>query len=809
MNGKKILLLLVSAIFVAGCGEKIKDKEIDVAPRITLIGPTEVFFNVDDIYVEYGYTATDVDGNDVTSLVRRDTSTLNMGKEGSYQVSYVAVDRKGVKSDAVYRTVNVGDAFAPEITISGSNPLLVKLNGEFSPPTATAMAYDGTDLSDSIEVNAESVDTTKVGTYIVSYTVTDSSGVTGTAQLYVYVLESSSPRIIVEGVGAIADNPYPLQVQGSGADDAAVRSYLNKALPYFQAYDLEDGDISYKVMVSEDTEYSNLISALKSDSASDGTVYALSLTVSDSDGNTPSPLPVFYVTVVTDTIPPVITLDDDQAMYTIEIDAWNDNTAAWNTLFQSLGAKVIDNSWQDQEAQQFTPNTPIPGISSHGIDDTDLRNALTINGDKKKFGLYYDSDNLSSGLNYKTVTLWAKDEAGNTGTKTITVYLTDNTPPVIEKSPITIPFGVSTITDIYQLKWKDNSGAEGVCAGLTLAGIQNAMVEGSFNVTFTASHTNNATKISTLTYPVKVASPLDSASGGTNYMNNNLFKRQQTGFNYNFSDSSSPFTATDSGVLTNSDGKMSFYTPVSWSKTSESAYWYWATGVVLGNPVGTGSKNITNICMADEGAGNVICTNLIGTYNGKTVGAYYVVGARNANSTTIRGTKIGISARLDNQAYYSAALLSGVTYQFGYKIALTGISNLSYAPASKYEVVLKSENPSFSIDATGTPAKGEANKFPASHLKALSGMTGEGTINNWETFSATATVGDKNITSYSIAFSVIPSEDYTVCEYGCLLTDLFLVPVKWKGKQDKTNPDSQVGYWNYDTSSGAVTWSEN
>ena len=125
MNGKRILLLLVSAVLIIGCGEKVKDKEIDVAPRITLIGPTEVFFNVDDIYVEYGYTATDVDGNDVTSLVRRDTSSLNMGKEGTYQISYVAVDRKGVKSDAVYRTVNVGDAFAPEITISGSNPLLV------------------------------------------------------------------------------------------------------------------------------------------------------------------------------------------------------------------------------------------------------------------------------------------------------------------------------------------------------------------------------------------------------------------------------------------------------------------------------------------------------------------------------------------------------------------------------------------------------------------------------------------------------------------------------------------------------------
>lgn len=799
---KKSVLFLATVLFLIGCPEG-EGKNIDVAPRITLIGPSEVFFNVDDIYIEYGYTATDVDGNDVSSLVRRDTSTLNMGKEGSYQISYVAVDRKGVKSDAVYRTVNVGNAFAPEITISGSNPLLLKLNGEFTQPSATAMAYDGTDLSDSILVNAESVDTTKVGTYIVSYTVTDSSGVTGTAQLYVYVLESSSPRIIVDGIGAIEENPYPLQIQGASADDAAVKSYLNKTLPYFQAYDLEDGDISYKVTVSEDEAYNNLVVALKSDAASDGTVYPLSLTVSDSDGNTPSPLPVFYVTVVTDTTPPVITLADDQPMYTIEIDAWNDNTAAWNELFQKIGVKITDNSWEDPTPLPFTPNTPIPGISEHGIDDASLKAALTMNGREELFAANYNSSNLTDPLNYKKVTLWAKDMAGNPVSKEITVYLTDTTAPEIIKSNITIPFGVSSVSENYQLEWRDNSGAKGRCSGLKLSEIQNAMVEGSFNVTFTASHINNPTKTFTLTYPVKVSSPLDSASGG-NYMNNNLFKRQQTGFNYNFSNTSSLFDANDSGVLTNSDGKMSFYTPVSWTKTSTPAYWYWKKTWPFEN-----TKAISGICMADEDAGNVICTNLIGTYNGKTVGAYYVVGARNANGTTIRGTKIEISATLDNQAYYSAALLSGVAYQFGYKIALTGLSNLTYVPASQYKVVLKSENPSFSIDATGSPAKGEANKFPASHLKALSGMTGEGTVNNWETFSATATVGDKNITSYSITYSVIPSDDDGINEYGCLLTDLFLVPVKWKGKQDKTNPDSPIGYWNYDTSSGAVTWSEN
>ena len=97
---KKTVVPFLILLLMTACPED-GGRNIDVAPRIDLIGPTEVFFNINDTYIEYGYTATDVDGNDVTSLVRRDISDLNMGKEGSYQISYTAVDRRGVKADPV------------------------------------------------------------------------------------------------------------------------------------------------------------------------------------------------------------------------------------------------------------------------------------------------------------------------------------------------------------------------------------------------------------------------------------------------------------------------------------------------------------------------------------------------------------------------------------------------------------------------------------------------------------------------------------------------------------------------------------
>ena len=279
-----------------------------------------------------------------------------MGKEGSYQVSYVAVDRKGVKSDPLFRTVNVGDAFAPQISISGANPLLIPLNSDFSPPSASAFAYDGSDLSDSISIDASSVDTSSVGTYIVSYSVSDSSGVSGSASLFVYVLESSNPRIVLDGPGSSEDNPFSMQVQGSSASDDDIKAYIESTLPLFQAYDLEDGDISYKVALTTEAE-SALVTALKTDSA--GSVAAYELTVSDSENNTGTAQ--FWILPQTDTEPPVLAIAGKKpvnGMYQIEVDMWNNNSSAWTKLFTEMQIQVSDNSWNGTAQTLTSTSSP-------------------------------------------------------------------------------------------------------------------------------------------------------------------------------------------------------------------------------------------------------------------------------------------------------------------------------------------------------------------------------------------------------------------------------------------------------------------
>ena len=66
---------------------------------------------------------------------------------------------------------------APEITLLGANPQTISIGSLYSDPGATAYDPNDGDLSDQISVNI-SVDTTKLGTGTVTYSVTDTSGLT-------------------------------------------------------------------------------------------------------------------------------------------------------------------------------------------------------------------------------------------------------------------------------------------------------------------------------------------------------------------------------------------------------------------------------------------------------------------------------------------------------------------------------------------------------------------------------------------------------------------------------------------------------
>lgn len=467
---KKLLMILSLSIIVFSCE---KNQDIGL-PVITLIGPLEVFFDVNAAYVEFGYKATDASGRDISDSVICDLSALNMSRSGSYQISYIAVDRLGKKSAAVYRTVHVGIGQSPVITIAGDNPVILALNSEFTPPSATAVSSDGnTDLSESVVVNAEAVDTSVPGTYSVYYTVSDTGGLSTTEILTVYVLESDIPRIVVNGDGTTPENPLSIEqlTFEEGVSDEEKQSKaaeaFRKSLPTIKAYDLEDGDISYRVSVTENEAYTAVLQAiLDGGSPAD----PVTMTVSDKDGNMSAV--DLYISVIADITPPVITIADDQLVYEIEIDMWTDQwSTAWEAeILNNLSVSVSDDGGTTVEVFPKDGTSESVATTDSGIKcwieypnvinsstqepyaKSDLQTTLKHSTGENTNCYYYETPTHE--INTKVVTLKAKDSAGNSAEKSIKVFLKDTTPPEILTKQSVVAFGSTQ----YSWEVKDNSG---------------------------------------------------------------------------------------------------------------------------------------------------------------------------------------------------------------------------------------------------------------------------------------------------------------------------------------------------------------
>ena len=92
-----------------------------------------------------------------------------------YTVTYNVTDANGNVAVEVTRTVNVVDTTVPVITLTGESTVTIEVGSTYTDAGATATDnYDG-DITSSI-VTVNPVDVTTVGTYTVTYNVTDANG---------------------------------------------------------------------------------------------------------------------------------------------------------------------------------------------------------------------------------------------------------------------------------------------------------------------------------------------------------------------------------------------------------------------------------------------------------------------------------------------------------------------------------------------------------------------------------------------------------------------------------------------------------
>ncbi|MCF6218014.1 MAG: DUF5011 domain-containing protein, partial [Gammaproteobacteria bacterium] len=227
-------------------------------PEITLAGENPLDLSVGDTYVDPGATASDnVDGN-VTAHIVVAGDVVDTAAVGAYIVTYDVSDAAGNSATPLTRTINVRDQDAPEIILLGDDPLNLPVGDTYVDPGSFALDNVDGNITAHIVVAGDAVDTAAVGTYTVTYDVSDAAGNSATQLTRtVNVSDMDAPEIILLG-----DNPLNLSVGDAYVD------------PGFFALDNVDGNITAHIVVAGDAV----------DTAAVGT-YVVTYDVSDAAGN--------------------------------------------------------------------------------------------------------------------------------------------------------------------------------------------------------------------------------------------------------------------------------------------------------------------------------------------------------------------------------------------------------------------------------------------------------------------------------------------------------------------------------------------
>lgn len=176
----KLLLYIVGGIFLLGIIIFIIFYFINNSKKNTLelLGETRITLTKDSDYIEPGYKAYDKKNNEVTNQVKV-TSNVDTSKTGEYEIVYSVNGINRVR----YITVTEGDTF---IYLNGNVNMHLKVGEKYKEPGYTV--YDSIDqnLTEKVKVSGK-VDTSKVGTYQITYSVVNSRNITVTKKRTVVV----------------------------------------------------------------------------------------------------------------------------------------------------------------------------------------------------------------------------------------------------------------------------------------------------------------------------------------------------------------------------------------------------------------------------------------------------------------------------------------------------------------------------------------------------------------------------------------------------------------------------------------------
>ena len=224
-----------------------------VEPEISLKGNKEMTISLNEKYEDPGVVAL-LGATDVSSNVKVE-GKVDTTKVGDYTLTYIITNLKGYQKQEITRVIKVRDGEKPTLKLKGKSPYVISYQTTYKEPGYTATDnYDG-NLTNKVKITGK-VNTKKLGTYKLYYTVEDSSSNKITKIRVVKVVDNKSPQITLKGKSRIV-----IKLNGHYQE------------PGYTAYDNYEGDMTNKVYIS------GKVNTKKAG------VYKLTYNLSDSSGN--------------------------------------------------------------------------------------------------------------------------------------------------------------------------------------------------------------------------------------------------------------------------------------------------------------------------------------------------------------------------------------------------------------------------------------------------------------------------------------------------------------------------------------------
>ncbi len=113
---------------------------------------------------------------DITANVVKGGTFVNTNTVGTFTITYDVTDAAGNAATTVTRTIHVTDQTAPVITLTGASAVTVAQGSTFTDPGVTATDNVDGDITANVVKGGTFVNTNTVGTFTITYDVTDAAG---------------------------------------------------------------------------------------------------------------------------------------------------------------------------------------------------------------------------------------------------------------------------------------------------------------------------------------------------------------------------------------------------------------------------------------------------------------------------------------------------------------------------------------------------------------------------------------------------------------------------------------------------------